>query len=86
MKRIIRFHADWCIPCKISEPAWKAFKEKHASEGYSFEDVNVDKDIDEAAKFGISSVPTVVLADNYNIQAIHIGSFTQEVLEKTFIK
>ena len=59
MIEVIRFYADWCGPCKMLKPIMENVKSK--SEGVSFKSYDVDKDYEIAQKYGIRSIPVVVL-------------------------
>ena len=62
MKRILRFTASWCGPCKSM-----AMNLETANLGFPIEVVDIDTHPDVAAEYGIRSVPTLVLMDE-NIQ------------------
>ena len=62
MKRIIRFTASWCGPCKSM-----AMNLEAANLGLPIEVVDIDIHPDVAAEYGVRSVPTLILLDE-NIQ------------------
>ena len=58
MLEVKRFSAAWCGPCRALAPVMEGIKA-----GYSdvvFETIDVDNDHEQASKYGIRSVPTVV--------------------------
>jgi thioredoxin 1 len=58
MLEVKRFSAVWCGPCRALAPVMEGIKA-----GYSdvvFETIDVDVDHEQASKYGIRSVPTVV--------------------------
>ena len=57
MKTIKYFTATWCGPCK----AFKPIMNEIAGEGYSIEFIDVDEQQNKATKYGVRSVPTVVI-------------------------
>lgn len=59
MLEVKRFHAQWCAPCKALAPTINEVKNTFT--GVSFSEVDIDEDFEVATKFGIRSVPTVVL-------------------------
>lgn len=75
MKTLYRFHAEWCMPCKASAPAWEAFKQHNPS--LQFQDVDVDMNEEVVTQFGIMSVPTLVLVEDDKIIKTRIGSFSE---------
>lgn len=61
MKKVIKFSAPWCMPCKALAPAFDKIKEVYKDTEVKFEDVNVESDVNGLAElFKIRSVPTVV--------------------------
>ena len=77
MKRIIRFTASWCGPCKSM-----AMNLEAANLGLPIEVVDIDIHPDVAAEYGIRSVPTLILLDE-NIQMNRIiGTKTVNQLQE----
>ena len=60
-KKIIKFYATWCGPCKVYGKTWDKVIPEY-SDQVEVENVDIDKDVSGlAAKYKISSVPTTVL-------------------------
>ena len=79
MKTMKYFSATWCGPCK----AFKPIMNEVASEGYSIEFIDVDLEQNKATKYGVRSVPTVVIEENGIEVDRFIGSMPkQQVLDK----
>ncbi len=77
MKRIIRFTASWCGPCKSM-----AMNLEAANLGLPIEVVDIDIHPDVAAEYGVRSVPTLILLDE-NIQMNRIiGTKTVNQLQE----
>ena len=73
------FSATWCGPCKAFKPVMNEI----ADEGYSIEFIDVDQEQNKATKYGVRSVPTVVIEENGIEVDRFIGSIPkQTVLEK----
>jgi len=53
------FNATWCGPCQQFKPIMKEL----ANEGNNIQFIDVDKDSELASKYGVRSVPTVVIED-----------------------
>lgn len=62
MIKIIRFHANWCAPCKNGIPVWEEVKSK--LEGVlAFEDSDIDSDLETRAIYAVKSIPTYIAID-----------------------
>lgn len=60
MLELLDFYADWCPPCKITTPIVEELEKEFAGK-VEFKKINVDKSPDEAAKFGVMSIPTFII-------------------------
>ena len=60
-KAVIDFYADWCGPCKMFSPI---FEEVSNNYDFNFVKINVDTYSDIARKYGVMSIPTVILFEN----------------------
>lgn len=60
MTKLLDFWAVWCSPCKIMEPVLEEL-EKELKDKIEIEKINVDEKPDEAAKYGVMSIPTYVI-------------------------
>lgn len=59
LKKIIKFQAQWCKPCKIfHETVIQVLKEFPE---YELESVDIDDYPEEARKYGIKSLPTIII-------------------------
>ncbi len=56
---ILDFYADWCGPCKMFKPVFEAVSSEYPEIGFA--KVNVENANRVAAKFGVRSIPTVVV-------------------------
>ena len=60
-KKIIKFYAGWCGPCKIYAKTWDKVIPIYQDQ-IEVENIDIDKDTSgAAATYKISSVPTTVL-------------------------
>ena len=79
MKTMKYFSATWCGPCKTFKPIMNEI----VGEGHSVQFIDIDQSQDLAAKYGVRSVPTVVIEENgIEVDRI-VGSVSkQQVLSK----
>jgi thioredoxin 1 len=59
MVTVKKFSASWCGPCKVLAPVMNEVKGQFSN--VIFEDIDVDENFELASKYGVRSVPTVVL-------------------------
>lgn len=57
---LVDFYANWCGPCKMLSPVL----EQLTVEGLKVVKINVDENEELARKFGIMSIPTLLLFKN----------------------
>lgn len=57
---LIDFSAEWCGPCKMLAPVLDEISEE-MNECLYFYNVDVDQDPDLAQKFGVTSIPALVI-------------------------
>jgi len=57
---ILYFSAPWCGPCKVMSPLMEQMEKKGQ---IKMKKINVDYDASTTQKYGIRSVPTMVLTD-----------------------
>lgn len=55
---VVDFYANWCGPCKMFGPI---FEEVGNFSDINFASVDVDKSSDIARRYGVMSIPTVIL-------------------------
>ena len=59
MIEVKRFHAAWCGPCRMLAPIMEKIKPNF--QNVNFVDIDVDTQFEEASKYIIRSVPTVII-------------------------
>ncbi|MBS6395781.1 MAG: thioredoxin family protein [Clostridiales bacterium] len=68
---LVEFYADWCSPCKAQLPILMEAAEEACD--VRFCRVNIEKAPELAEKYGISSVPTMLLMNGEKIFRTIIG-------------
>ncbi len=57
---LVDFYADWCGPCKMLAPAVEAIAEEFSGK-VKVGKLNIDENIDIAERYGVMSIPTLIL-------------------------
>lgn len=57
---LVDFYADWCGPCKMLGPVLEGLSKEYEGK-VEIVKVNVDNDGEIAQRFGIMSIPTLIL-------------------------
>jgi thioredoxin-like negative regulator of GroEL len=77
MKKIIRFTASWCQPCKAL-----AMILNKVDSPYPIEVVDIDAQSDVAIEFGIRSVPTLVMIEDGAVLKKMVGVKSEEIVKE----
>ncbi len=59
MIQVKKFYAVWCGPCKVLTPLMENVKSKFNN--VNFEDIDIEVQYEEAQKYHVRSVPTVII-------------------------
>ena len=77
---LVDFYADWCGPCKMVGPLISQIADEH--EDIAVVKVNVDDEMDLAEKFGVASIPTIILFKDGKEAKKNIGAMSKAQLEE----
>jgi thioredoxin 1 len=69
---LVDFWAEWCAPCRALGPVIESLSEQYRDKAVIAK-VDVDSNQKIAMKFGIRSIPTVILFDGGEIVETFIG-------------
>ncbi|MBO7657349.1 thioredoxin [Candidatus Saccharibacteria bacterium] len=77
---LLDFYADWCGPCQMLKPTIEEFEKAHPE--IKVTSVNIDEEEELAEKYGVSSIPClVVLKDGEEVKR-EVGVMPLKKLEK----
>lgn len=68
---LLDFWANWCGPCRMVGPIVEEIAQEN--EAVAVGKVNVDEEMELAAQFGISSIPTLVVINGGKVVATAVG-------------
>ena len=78
---LVDFWASWCGPCKMIAPIFEELAEEYKDE-VKIGKVNVDEQASLAAKFRVTSIPTLILFKNGEITKSSVGFCSKSELEE----
>lgn len=61
---VLKFFADWCVPCKNLNPIYEELKNDYMPKGVTFKQVDIERNSELTEKYNIRSVPTVIILRN----------------------
>jgi len=59
---VVDFYADWCAPCRVTEPMIRSLSDQMAGR-VKFAKINVDEAVGVARSYGIHSIPTFLFLE-----------------------
>ncbi|HEC77194.1 MAG TPA: thioredoxin [Thermoplasmatales archaeon] len=77
---VIDFWASWCMPCLALKPVIEEI-EKEMGE-IKFGSVNVDENIELARRFGVISIPTLIILINGKEEDRMVGYLPKEEIKE----
>jgi len=61
MPLVLDFYADWCAPCRMQAPLFQQ-AEAALNGQAAFYKIDIEQQPELAARFGVTSIPTIVVA------------------------
>ena len=80
---LVDFWASWCGPCRMVSPIIDQIAQE-ANGKYAVGKVNVDEQPELVVKFGVMSIPTLVVIKNGEVAAKKIGVQSKPDILKMF--
>ena len=78
---VLDFYATWCGPCKMQSPIIDKLAEER--QDIKVGKINVDEESELAEKYGIMSIPTIVVIKNGETSSQFIGLTPKEKIEQS---
>lgn len=75
---LVDFWAVWCGPCKMITPELEKIADEKGSDVLRIGKVNVDECRDTAIKYGISSIPTLLLFKDGEVAKKLVGAMGKD--------
>ena len=70
---VVDFWAEWCGPCKMISPALEEIAEEMKGK-VKIAKMNIDENQDTVMKYGIRSIPTLIMFKNGEPAATQVGA------------
>ena len=77
---VVDFFATWCGPCRMMAPAIEELAEEYDGK-VKVGKLDVDENSDIAVRYGVMSIPTIILFKNGEVVKKSVGLQDKEVLE-----
>ena len=80
---LVDFYADWCGPCKTQAPILGQLAEEFDGKvKFAKVDIDVEGNKDLAVKYGVLSVPTLILFSNGEVKETMVGVTSKSKLKQ----
>lgn len=76
---LVDFWAEWCGPCRALGPIFEEAAANH-NEKLIFAKMNIDENPNTPSKYGVMSIPTLILFKNGQVEAIKMGLLSKSQL------
>jgi thioredoxin 1 len=70
---VVDFYADWCGPCRMVSPIIEQLSKEYEGK-VKFAKLNTDENPEIAMKYGIMSIPTIMVFKNGQVASTVIGA------------
>ena len=77
---VVDFYADWCAPCRFLKPILERVEKDYS--GVRFVKVNVDDDPEVAYRYGVASIPTVLIFHKGRVVGGFVGAMPENAVRE----
>ena len=77
---LVDLFADWCMPCQMIAPIIEEISNEKTD--VNFFKINVDETPDVAIKYGVSSIPTLLIFKDGELVNKAVGAYPKESIIK----
>ena len=78
---LVDFFADWCGPCRIQGPIIDELAQENKDDNVKVAKLNVDDNQPLAQKFGVMSIPTLIIFKNGQVVEQLVGVYQKNRLQ-----
>ena len=82
---LVDFWAEWCGPCRMLAPTIEAIAQDYNGK-VRVAKVNVDENMETSMKYGVQSIPTLLLFKNGKVAGQLIGNLPRNNIERLLEK
>jgi thioredoxin 1 len=82
---LVDFWATWCAPCRMLSPTVDVIAAEYAGRA-KVGKLNVDENLSVASRYGIRSIPTLLLFKAGQIQEQVVGSTSKDAINRMLDK
>ncbi|MFT4761017.1 MAG: thioredoxin 1 [Saprospiraceae bacterium] len=76
---VVDFWAEWCGPCRMITPIIEELATEYDGKA-TIGKVNVDHNPETSMKYGVRSIPTILILKNGEVVDKHVGTTTKAAL------
>jgi thioredoxin 1 len=82
---LVDFWAAWCAPCRMMAPTVDSLAEEYAGRA-KIGKLNVDENLSITSRYGIRSIPTLLLFKAGQIQEQVVGTTSKDIISRLLEK